>query len=75
MHAIKKSDLFNNRLHINEISSTTSCEKHDAKFGYPCYRILNKVTGKEHWGICNKRAIRAGRNGKVRAESLRNGKR
>lgn len=55
----------NDGMHILNITKRQGCQKHEALIGHPCFRIKADKGGKEFWGICNRRAVKAGANGKV----------
>lgn len=57
-------------LHIPDVLSRSTCYEHDALAGVPCYMIPNESDYGYHIGICNKRAIAAGKNGIIDPRSL-----
>jgi hypothetical protein len=64
----------NSGKHIDEIVSNTNCATHDAPQGFPCFSI-NYDNGKGDLGpaVCGPRIIKAGFNGTISPNSLRQG--
>lgn len=65
--------LDNDGRHIASILERTTCKKHGAQEGAPCWNVR---TGSANWSgflaaICGARVKRAGFNGKVDPSSLR----
>ena len=55
---------------IDTVIDRSACKKHKASVDTPCWVV---ETAKGDWlrGVCNKRAIKAGYNGKISRSSLR----
>jgi hypothetical protein len=67
-----KQFVHNDGKHIHFVMTTTSCKKHSAVTGDPCY-IVNSGTGSpatELLGVCGVRIKRAGFNGKISETSF-----
>lgn len=61
----------NDGKHIVKIIGRQVCKKHKADIGEPCYSIPSGTSDVVHVGVCNKRAILFGANGKISDASLR----
>lgn len=49
---------------------STTCLKHEASRGEPCFEIPAGASRVNHYGICNTRAIQAGYDGKIDPRSM-----
>ena len=62
----------NDGQHIHGVIGSTTCGKHKADVGMPCWVLPNsKNVDIFHYGICGKRIAKAGFNGKITPASLR----
>lgn len=61
--------MINDGSHIISIIARTTCGKHNAASFEPCYAIPADTSEKMFFGICNKRAVKAGANGKISQSS------
>lgn len=60
----------NHGVHLVNIIGRQECKKHNAPLGLPCFTI-RKGKGNGYFpAICNKRAVKAGANGKISEASL-----
>lgn len=59
----------NDGRHIKKVILSTSCKKHDAANGQPCYVIPNDLWVYYH-GVCGSRIKKAGYNGTITEKSL-----
>lgn len=59
--------------HIETIIAKTACGRHDAQIGVACFGISpeSPLAPETLLGICNRRAIKAGANGKISDSSYR----
>lgn len=67
-----KINLHNDGKHIRAIVTTTTCKKHKADEGTPCY-VVHPGTGKVEnglLGVCGARIKRAGYNGTISETSF-----
>lgn len=61
----------NTGTHIVDIINRTTCEKHKAEKGEPCYHIrYNEKRNAYGPAICGSRVIKAGFNGQIHPSSL-----
>lgn len=61
----------NSGKHIDDIVSRTSCKKHNASHGIPCFNVIYDNDKGEHGpAVCGNRIKRAGFNGKIHPNSL-----
>jgi hypothetical protein len=64
----------NSGRHVDDIVSRTSCEKHNAPEGIPCFYIRSdKVSSDQGLAVCGSRIRKAGFNGKIHPKSLSQG--
>lgn len=62
----------NHGQHMHRAIGSTTCGKHKADIGMPCWVLPNsKDVDKFHYGICGKRILKAGFIGKVSPQSMR----
>jgi hypothetical protein len=57
-------------LKIMTVAERTSCSKHKARPGIPCWAIFGGVTGNTVIGVCGRRARAAGMTGRIKRSSL-----
>jgi hypothetical protein len=62
--------LQNDGKHIERIMTATSCGKHKAGEGLPCYIVNSGVTSNVYIGVCGKRIKKAGFTGSISPTSL-----
>lgn len=55
---------------IPTVLAVTSCPKHNAFMGIPCFHMRKGAGNGYYAGICNDRALRAGCNGEVDPRSI-----
>lgn len=61
----------NNGRHLTFILDTTSCRKHGADEGIPCYVVSpDSKNGSDLYGACGARIKRAGYTGKISEVSM-----
>ena len=63
----------NDGVHISYIVSTTSCAKHGADKGDPCWTVYHNSTERSYDSVCGSRIKKAGFSGKIDPTSLRRG--
>jgi hypothetical protein len=55
----------NDGAHIVNIIERQPCQKHEAGKGIACFKIPSDISDRILLAICNKRAVKAGANGKI----------
>jgi hypothetical protein len=68
------SYIHNTGEHIDDIVDQTSCDKHNATQGVPCFQVKygsGFAKGEFGPGVCGSRIKKAGYNGKIDPSSLR----
>lgn len=74
-----KSNVINEGRHMPRIIDETVCGHHDAQKGVACFAVpaSKRSSGVDGilLGICNRRAIKAGANGKISESSYQSSKR
>lgn len=61
----------NNGKHIRRVIETTTCGRHRAGEGQACFVLPSVNHEVYHAGICGKRILKAGYNGKISPQSMR----
>lgn len=56
--------------YIYKVIDTTMCNRHQALKGDPCYSVTRDSSSIPSYGICNKRAVRAGMNGHISEQAV-----
>lgn len=59
----------NDGAHIVSIIDRQPCQKHEAGMGTACFTIMSDISDRILLAICNKRAVKAGANGKISESS------
>jgi hypothetical protein len=67
-----KKLLDNDGKHLEQVLNETTCKKHKASLGDPCYVITpgTKTATNQLLGACNARILRAGFDGKISETSF-----
>lgn len=55
----------NDGAHIVSIIQRQACQKHEAGKGIACFKIPSDISDRINLAICNRRAVKAGANGKI----------
>lgn len=56
--------------YIYKVIDSTMCNRHKALKGDPCYSVTRDSSSIPAYGICNKRAQRAGMNGHISEQAV-----
>lgn len=63
------SGIFNDGVHIKKLMDLVECKRHKAPQGIPCFHMPKNTGFGFYAGICNKRAVSAGANGRISQSS------